>query len=88
MGWGWFKDTIPVRGIKMSAKNPKQIVYRYNGVESSEEVEDDLFGEIPIPLEMSFIIRKGKTWKVAVINWQVGARRQVPVLKLFLTDQF
>lgn len=33
----------------MSAKDAKQFVYRYNGVQSSEEVEQDLDGEMVVP---------------------------------------
>jgi hypothetical protein len=76
------------RGFVMGTKQAKQIVYRYNGIVSSEEVEQDLDGEVPVPPQNSVIVRSGKNWKVAVINWEVATDGRIPVLRLFLTDQF
>lgn len=48
----------------MTRRNAKQPVYRYNGVESSDELVVDLDGEIPTPRTGDIISRKGKNWKV------------------------
>ncbi len=70
----------------MASKNAKQFVYRYNGVEASQEVELDRDGEIRVPMQGDIITRKGKEWKVvAVIVEQTPPA--IPVVRVFLTDQ-
>lgn len=73
----------------MASKNAKQFVYRYNGVEASEEVEVDRDGEIPVPAHGEIIKRKGKDWKVVHVITQetVAGERAIPVVRVFLTDQ-
>jgi hypothetical protein len=75
-------------------KSPKQIVYRYNGDESTEEVEFDSDGDQQVPQKDSIITRKGGRWKVVhVITETVGAPHAtptapVPIHRVFLTNQF
>jgi hypothetical protein len=69
------------------SNNMKQFVYRYNGVESSDEVEVDHDGEIPTPNRDDIITRKGKRWKAVHVITQVSSDGSVPVVRVFLTDQ-
>jgi hypothetical protein len=73
----------------MASKNAKQLVYRYNGVEASDEVEVDRDGEIAIPKQGEIIMRKGKEWKVVhVIRREtVAGEPAIPVVLVFLTDK-
>lgn len=74
----------------MASKDAKQIVYRYNGVEASEEVELDRDGVIPTPVQGDILTRKGKQWKVIHVITQVTVAGEpaLPVVRVFLTDQF
>jgi hypothetical protein len=71
----------------MSRKNAKQIVYRYNGVESSDEVEVDYDGDVPTPRTGDILSRKGKNWKAVHIITETSGSGAIPVLRVFLTDQ-
>jgi hypothetical protein len=73
----------------MASKNVKQFVYRYNGVEASEEVELNRDGEIAVPKQGDIITRKGKEWKVVavIIQETVAGPQAIPVARVFLTDQ-
>lgn len=73
----------------MASKNAKQFVYRYNGVEASEEVEVDRDGEIPVPTQGQIITRKGKGWKVVavMVEQTVAGPMAIPVVRVFLADQ-
>jgi hypothetical protein len=72
----------------MSAKNAKQIVYRYNGDENSEELEVDLDGEVILPQPGEFMIRKGKQWKAVHRVVESSGAGAIPVVRLFLSDHF
>ena len=73
----------------MARNNAKQLVYRYNGVEASEEVEVDRDGEIGLPKQGNVITRKGKEWKVVhvIIQETVAGEPAIPVVRVFLSDQ-
>jgi hypothetical protein len=73
----------------MAGTQAKQVVYRYNGVEASEEVELDDDGTVPVPQKDSIINRKGSRWKVVQTNMQYNASgtRELPILRIFLTDK-
>jgi 3-dehydroquinate synthase class II len=73
----------------MGTTGAKQIVYRYNGDANSEEVEQDLDGELAFQQDQ-IILRKGKDWKIIHISNEIASSGQgpVPVVRLFLTDQF
>ena len=68
-------------------KDPKQIVYRYNGVENSEEVEVDREGAIEIPERHGIITRNHKNWKAVHIFTEIGGEERLPLVRVFLTDQ-
>jgi hypothetical protein len=72
----------------MSKRNGKQVVYRYNGVEGSDETEVDLNGEIPTPNQGDILQRKGKNWKTVHVTTQVSSDGSIPVVRIFLTDKF
>ena len=74
----------------MSAKHAKQVVYRYNGVASSDEVEQDFEGELRIPGKGEFMNRKGIPWKVMHVTTEqsMSANGPIPVLRIFLSDIF
>lgn len=73
----------------MASKNAKQFVYRYNGVEASEEVEVDWDGEVAVRKQGDIIRRKGNEWKVVAVMTQetVAGPPAIPVVRVFLTDQ-
>jgi hypothetical protein len=72
----------------MASKNAKQFVYRYNGVEASEEVEVDRDGEIATPKQGDIITRK-EDWKVVIVMIQetVAGPQANAVVRVFVTDQ-
>jgi hypothetical protein len=73
----------------MASKDAKQFVYRYNGVEASQEVELDRDGEVRVPKQGDLITRKGKEWKVVavMVEQTVAGPAAIPVVRVFLTDQ-
>ncbi len=74
----------------MSDLGAKQIVYRYNGDEKSEEVVDDLVGVFPRHAKGETMERNGQQWKVIYITdeFTTVGTKQVPIHHVFLTDQF
>jgi len=66
----------------------KQIVYRYNGDVSSEEVVVDYEGDIPTPKVGDIIERNKKAWKAVHRIVESSNSGAIPVLRVFLTDQF
>lgn len=73
----------------MGQKKSKQIVYRYNGDPKSEELEDDLDGEILVPQRDQIIIRNEKNWKVVKVDIEttVAGPKTIPIVYIYLTDQ-
>lgn len=73
----------------MGTTGAKQIVYQYNGDVTSEEVEQDLDGELAFQVDQ-IILRNGKDWKVIQISNELSLSGQgpIPVVRVFLTDQF
>ncbi len=65
----------------------RQFVYRYDGDAGSDEVEVDLQDEIPIPERNQVLQRKGKSWKVALVQTErsVSHPPALPVYRVFLT---
>ena len=72
----------------MSSQGAKQIIYRYNGDEQSEELEVDLDGEVLLPQIGAFMIRKGKQWKAVHRIIESSGAGAIPIIRIFLTDQF
>lgn len=60
-------------------KQAKQIVYRYNGDEKTDEEEFDEDGTVPVPTNGPIMTRKGLRWKVVQVNTEqsITNRRQV-----------
>ena len=73
----------------MGTKNAKQVVYRYNGDASTDEVEVDPCGEITIPERDDIIIRKGKRWNVVhvITEETVGGPQAIPIVRIFLSTR-
>jgi hypothetical protein len=73
----------------MGAKDAKQFVYRYNGDLKSEEIEQDLDGEIAVPQKDQIIQRNGKSWKVVFVNTEFSLSQSgpIPVVRVFLIEQ-
>ncbi len=72
----------------MSAKGAKQIVYRYNGDEKTEELEVDYDGDVVLPEPGGFMIRKDKQWKVVHRIIESSGAGAIPIIRLFLSDHF
>ena len=70
----------------MSSKNAKTLVYRYNGDEASDEVEEDLDGVLPTPQALDVIILKGKKWRVVHKIIESSAVGALPIVRLYLSD--
>jgi hypothetical protein len=67
-------------------KEPKQIVYQYDGNPNSREIEDDRDGEKYVPAQASVLMRNGKLWTVVhVTKQQELTRGAIPVYRVFLT---
>jgi hypothetical protein len=67
-------------------KNAKQVVYRYNGVAASDEVEVDLDGDLSIPEQGQLVNRNGKLWKCAGSITELSSTGAIPVVRVFLGD--
>jgi hypothetical protein len=76
-----------MKEARMNTK-PKQIVYRYNGDAASEEVVQDLSGEITIPEKDSTVIRNGREWKAVHVTTEVSVTdpKALPIHRVFLTS--
>ena len=64
----------------------RQFVYQYNGREGSEDVENDLTGEIEMPVVGTILNRHGQEWKVVHVIAPVSSRGTVPVVRVFLNQ--
>jgi hypothetical protein len=67
----------------------KQIVFRYNGDPSTEEIDLDMDGDKSVPKQGSFVERKGERWKVVEVNVEKNAVEpfEVPIYRVFLTNK-
>lgn len=72
----------------MSARDTKQIVYRYNGDDTSEEIEIDFDGDIVLPQPGEIMIRRDKAWKAVRREIESTGAGSMPIIRLFLTDKF
>jgi hypothetical protein len=61
-------------------------VYRYNGNERSEDIEEDTAGTIAIPSVGSLITRHGRDWRVVHIVAPAGMSGSTPLVRVFLND--
>ena len=67
----------------------KQIVFRYNGDLTTEEIDLDMDGDKSAPKQGSLIERKGERWKVVQVNVERSATEpfEVPIYRVFLTNK-
>ena len=70
-------------------KPAKQIVFRYNGDQTTEEIDLDMDGDKPVPEQGSFIVRRGERWKVVPVTSETNVSEpfRAPVYRIFLTNQ-
>jgi hypothetical protein len=68
----------------------KQIVFRYNGDPTTEEIDLDMDGDKSVPEQDSFVERKGERWKVVQVNVETNVTEpfEVPIHRVFLTNKF
>jgi hypothetical protein len=71
-----------------TVKPAKQIVFRYNGDPTTEEIDVDMDGDKSVPEQGSFIERKGERWKVVQVNVEssVSEPFQASIHRVFLTN--
>jgi hypothetical protein len=90
--WDWpsRRSTERPRARLLPMRSAQQIVYRYNGDASTDEVEFDQDGDQEVPQKDSIITRKQGRWKVVhvIVEETVSVPKAVPVHRVFLTDQF
>jgi hypothetical protein len=67
----------------------KQIVFRYNGDPTTEEIDLDMDGDKSVPEQGSFVDRKGERWKVVQVNVERSVTEpfEVPIYRVFLTNK-
>jgi hypothetical protein len=67
----------------------KQIVFRYNGDPTTEEIDLDMDGDKSVPQQGSFVERKGQRWQVVQVNVETNVTEpfEVPIHRIFLTNQ-
>ena len=72
-----------------TVKPAKQIVFRYNGDPTTEEIDLDMDGDKSLPEQGSFIERKGERWKVVQVNVEssVSEPFQAQIHRVFLTNE-
>jgi hypothetical protein len=71
----------------MRGGHAKQVVYRYNGHLSSDEVEFDAHGDLDFTVG-DIIRRPGRNWRVESTRLEeVRGRKPLPSLLVFLVDQ-
>ena len=68
--------------VSVRISSPKQIIYRYDGLMSSDESELDSDGSIEVPKEMSTIQRHNKKWVVVMVTEMKGG--QIPAYRVWL----
>lgn len=64
--------------------NARQFVYRYEGDPKTDEVEQDLDGDTPVPQKGAVITRRGTTWTVFEVL-TFSSPPAIPVYRVFLT---
>jgi len=70
-------------------RGAKQIVFRYNGVPTTEESDLDMDGDKSVPKQGSFIQHRGERWKVVQVNLERSAEEPfaVPIYRVFLSNK-
>ena len=70
----------------VAIKGVRQLIYHYNGLGDSEDVEEDLSGGMEPPSIGSVIIRNGREWRVFHVIAPVSPNGTVPFVRVFLSD--
>ena len=72
-----------------SMKTAKQIVFRYNGDPTTDEIDLDMDGDRSIPKRGGLVDRKGERWKVVQVNVERNATEpfEVPTYRVFLSNE-
>jgi hypothetical protein len=70
-------------------RSAKQIVFRYNGDPTTEEIDLDMYGDKSVPERGSFIDRRGERWKVVQVNVETSVAEpfEGPIHRVFLTNK-
>jgi hypothetical protein len=70
-------------------RSAKQIVFRYNGDPTTEEIDLDMDGDKSVPEQGSLIDRRGERWKVVQVNVERSVTEpfEVPIHRVFLTNK-
>lgn len=65
----------------------RQIIFRYNGDASTEDVEQDFDNSFVVPEKGSTYQRKGKSWSVVEIQTttSLDAKGPIPIIRIFLS---
>jgi hypothetical protein len=72
-----------------NVKPAKQIVFRYNGDPTTEEIDLDMDGDKSVPEQGSVIERRGERWKVVQVITEASVSEpfRAPIHRVFLTDK-
>ena len=72
-----------------TVKSAKQIVFRYNGDPTTEEIDLDMDGDKSVPEQGALIERRGERWKVVQVNMETNVSEpfEAPVHRVFLTNE-
>ena len=67
----------------------KQIVFRYNGDPTTEEIDLDMDGDKSVPKQGFFVDRRGERWKVVQVNVERSVTEpfEVPIHRVFLSNK-
>jgi hypothetical protein len=70
-------------------RSAKQIVFRYNGDPTTEEIDLDMDGDKSVPKQGSLIDRRGERWKVVQVNVERSVTEpfEVPIHRVFLSNK-
>jgi hypothetical protein len=70
-------------------KCAKQIVFRYNGDPTTEEIDLDMDGDKSTPEQGTWIERQGGRWKVLRVSVETNAAEpfEVPIHRVFLSKE-
>ena len=68
----------------------KQVVFRYNGNPTSDELELDLDDEMVVPERNDLITLKSEQWKVIHVTKEetITVPTAIPIVRIYLTNQF
>jgi hypothetical protein len=70
-------------------RTAKRIVFRYNGDQTTEEVDLDMDGDKSVPKQGSSIDSRGQRWKVVQVCVERNEAEpfEVPTFRVYLTSE-